>query len=1217
MMLLFTFFVVLGAFVSAVCLQCSAVVYIQPTEEEKCPENASTCVSINDFGKMVNNLSFYSAELVVHFIKGTHSLSLRELVVFSNLSNAIFKGEERILHETLQSAVVINCTQYSGGFAFINSSMIIFQYINITNCGGYVKDFSSVSFSDLSDLQKAALGFFNVGSVSIDYVSVKSRSQTSGLVVITSGCNLTISNSLFTKTAAGALDFITGANVAIIYTDPTNCIPHKSANVLVSNTSVTDKCIGIHILLAQSLYRVDLVLDSVVSSGNIVANIVILSREIVMPTYNLTLINSVIGRTFANDGYGLVIITGPKIANHFDLGIDVPLHCSYAQNLPVPNATITIANSVFNYSVGSGIWIGFENVKYISNVLIASTKICHNFGSVSGLLVYSNAYQGQVYVTLTNVTLYDNKYIPRSAVNTIFGFGNKSSAIYAYLITILKMSNVSITSSINSTGLTTYSTAVVLCDGCTSIIHNNTGFDGGGLAMYGNSYLFLGEDSVLTFTNNTAKRGGAIFVDTGYYAVSTPICFFQMQYDDDFSMYNSATVYFSGNQATIAGSVLYGGNIDDCLLLTQTPALGRKYFNETFDYSTQHGRSVLSSEPLDVCFCENNVLNCNIYILDNLSAYPGKQVKISVAPVGQHKGIVPGVIEVQYNFQLAQPQYHNAQAQNCTTINITQVYNDFFNYSIYSLGVLISNPMSRFLNITLTNCPPGFRMSNKTKICDCEHLTSITESIKCDAATNTLKRQGDVWVGMAHSENNSSHCLIVRTPCPFDYCNTNSLTFPISDPDSQCALNRRGVLCGECKNNYSLALGSNNCVPCPDSFHLLYIIPFVAAGFSLVIFLMGLNLTVSIGTINGLIFYASIVQISESTGIFDHRSTPVLTQFIAWLNLDLGIETCLYKEMTAYQKVWLQFAFPLYIWFIIAMVIVLCRYSKWLSNKVGGNIVQVLATLILLSFTKIFRTFAPALTWIHLTCVNTNKTTAVWYVDGNVQHSSVKQALLISAAVLFLLLAVPYTLALLLDPLIERYLTRVRVFRNWWVKFKPFTDAYHGPYKDNCRFWTGLLLLIRMVFTLVSVFLDTYTTLVFITTSTTVLLALMVFFGGTYQNKYLNALECTCLLNLALLSAIYNPWYDKVKGDLVEITIVSLSVAFVMFVGVLVYHLYQRLIKINCFKKLFIDKINRSANEEPEPFLEDEDDMFEQLVEPTSSIVCMRRETMINSNYRY
>ena len=60
---------------------------------------------------------------------------------------------------------------------------------------------------------------------------------------------------------------------------------------------------------------------------------------------------------------------------------------------------------------------------------------------------------------------------------------------------------------------------------------------------------------------------------------------------------------------------------------------------------------------------------------------------------------------------------------------------------------------------------------------------------------------------------------------------------------------------------------------------------------------MVLNLTVSIGTINGLIFYASIVKTSESTGIFfPNGSISVLSQFIAWLNLDLGIETCFYMS---------------------------------------------------------------------------------------------------------------------------------------------------------------------------------------------------------------------------------------------------------------------------------------------------------------------------------
>ena len=115
---------------------------------------------------------------------------------------------------------------------------------------------------------------------------------------------------------------------------------------------------------------------------------------------------------------------------------------------------------------------------------------------------------------------------------------------------------------------------------------------------------------------------------------------------------------------------------------------------------------------------------------------------------------------------------------------------------------------------------------------------------------------------------------------------------------------------------------------------------------------------------------------------------------------------------------------------------------------------QVLATLILLSFTKIFRTFAPALTWIKLSC-ESNSTT-VWYVDGNVSYFSLKHYILIAAAVLFLLLAVPYTLALLFDAVIEKYLTKISFFRRQWIKFKPFVDAYHGPYKDNCRFWTGL-----------------------------------------------------------------------------------------------------------------------------------------------------------------
>ena len=492
-----------------------------------------------------------------------------------------------------------------------------------------------------------------------------------------------------------------------------------------------------------------------------------------------------------------------------------------------------------------------------------------------------------------------------------------------------------------------------------------------------------------------------------------------------------------------------------------------------------------------------------------MTAYPGEEINISVVTVGQENGVTPGLIKIQPHGNTTVPGIiYSTVPMNCTTILFTPIAD-----VNYSLTLLHSTVGSVEINIEKIECPLGFQTSNKTGSCECMEIKQKASSyslniiILCDAANNKVSRKGDAWIG------NISDCVIVQTPCPFVYCQLTQTNISFADPDLQCALDRMGVLCGGCKDNFSLVLGSNKCKNCTDSFHLALIIPFAAAGFGLVALLMVLNLTVSIGTINGLIFYASIVKISESTGIFfPNGPLPVLSLFIAWLNLDLGIETCFYPGMKAYHKVWLQFVFPLYIWFIIATIIVLCRYSTWLSNKIGGNVVQVLATLILLSFTKIFRTFAPALTWVELSCVK--NVTTVWYVDGNIQYSSSKHAALIAAAVLFLLLAVPYTLALLFDTVIEKCLTRIRCFRRQWIKFKPFIDAYHGPYKDNCRFWTGLLLLVRMSFTLVSLHMDTYATLVFITTSTSVLLSLMVFFGGVYQNNYLNILECLSLLNL-------------------------------------------------------------------------------------------------------
>ena len=1071
------------------------------------------------------------------------------------------------------------CTEHSStGIAFVDSSNITFRYITITNCGA---DMLNNTISADITLGNASLWYLSVGNIAIDHASVQNGSG-SGLQIITEGADLSITTSSFARNGVqGGIDI---ANVIIQYTDSLNCDP-QIYNTLITNTNIshlpfhpsTIWSFGLAMAIIQSSYRATIVLDSViVYRNNGLGNIVI--RSINVPNYNLTIHNSYISDT---NGSGLEIMTRSNV---------ITQKC-FANTNSITSISIANSKFVFLREYYWSIGFVFEGINYPVRIMIESTEISHNVVYLSALYLLTYAYQSQVHVVLQNVTINNNTC--SWSQNDYKSTSQQPSAVRAEYVSSLLLNNVSITNN-NATGLLAYRTVILVNSNSASVFHNNTGIDGGGLAMYENSYLVFEENSLLNFTNNMAQqRGGAIYVHT---QLPNSPCFFQYS---EGTKSRSTKANFFGNNAKIAGTFLFGGD-QYCLIFNNPGNYTNDNFSVTFNYSAQTGPSVISSGPTRVCFCDdNNTINCSQTQL-TMTAYPGEEINISVVTVGQKDGVAPGLLKIEpLGNASASMEIHNTTAMNCTTIAFTPIA---VHYSLTTLDSTGSN--SVMLNIEKSDCPLGFQISTKTGACDCKELNNKATSIKCDAATNTISRQGDIWIG------NISDCIVVHSPCPLDYCKSTNANFSFADPNHQCALNRKGILCGGCKSNFSLGLGSNKCIQCPDSFHLGLIIPFAAAGFGLVALLMVLNLTVSIGTINGLIFYASIVKISESTGIFfPNGLIPVLSQFIAWLNLDLGIETCFYRGMTAYAKVWLQFAFPLYIWFIIATIIVLCHYSTWLSNRIGGNVVQVLATLILLSFTKTFHTVILAMKFTKLSCVNNE---LVWSVDGNVPYFSSKHYILMAAVILFLLIAIFYTLALLFDAVIEKYLTRIRFFRKQWIKFKPFVDAYHGPYKDNCRFWTGLLLLVRMSFTLVALFFDTYIALIFITTSTSVLLSLMVFFGGVYQKNYLNILEWSSLINLILLSAIYSSLYRKLSVQQV-VTIISVSVAFIVFIGALVYHISLRVKNVKCFKKFVINKFNRTNSEESERLLEDEDYVYKQLVQPTSTDVWMKRESLIYS----
>ena len=148
--------------------------------------------------------------------------------------------------------------------------------------------------------------------------------------------------------------------------------------------------------------------------------------------------------------------------------------------------------------------------------------------------------------------------------------------------------------------------------------------------------------------------------------------------------------------------------------------------------------------------------------------------------------------------------------------------------------------------------------------------------------------------------------------------------------------------------------------------------------------------------------------------------------------------------MDAYAKTWLQFAFPLYVWVLISIVIVLSYYSSTAAKMIGHNPVAVLSTLFLLSYTKILRTIITALSFTILEYPD-GLSVGVWLHDGNIRYLKGKHIpLFVTALLVLLLLFLPYTIILMFGQLSHR------LNANRWTK--PFLDAYHAPFILKYRF---------------------------------------------------------------------------------------------------------------------------------------------------------------------
>ena len=716
------------------------------------------------------------------------------------------------------------------------------------------------------------------------------------------------------------------------------------------------------------------------------------------------------------------------------------------------------------------------------------------------------------------------------------------------------------------------------------IFANNSAIEGGALYLSLAWSLDLGNNSIIQFKNNSAtKAGGALY---GTFPQYWP-CFLSVREHSIFSK-----VEFESNTASSGKGIhIYGGSTrssfctDTWLTL---PYCGKDAgnINITFSPNLNNSLSPVSSDPKRVCLCDANgkpqCTELSKIFQNNIKVIPGESINISIVVVGQDFGATTGWVyakiqkETKNDVQHSKYQWYLSRAK-CLIVNYTvnatsskdhevlYLYttspsNKIWNQTAMENSIsaytqqngcidtnLLQTPV--YFNISLLKCPKGFTF--KRQQCHCFPVL-INSHINCYLLNNKgyLQWSGSIWVGDKDSDaQESSNKILFSRYCPLSYCNTSLKTVELEiDPNAQCAFNRAGLLCGGCKENYSLAIGSSRCIKCSSNSYLALFIVFAAAGLVLLIFIFSLNLTVSQGLINGLVFYANIVWDYKIMLTYSSQPKTIMLPFrifIAWLNLDFGVETCLVVGLTAFWKTWLQFLFPVYIWGIAGVIIIVCRYSTRLTNFIGDRAVPLLATLFYLSYMKLLRTVVSAFNLRKLTSYPSGSKITVWYLDGNLLYFKPPHIYLfvasLAASVFF---CIPFTLFLLS----VRWLRKISHLRplRWINKFTPIYDACFAPLHDNHHQLFGLLLLIRgillIILSIMSDSANPRTMNLLILFIVTVLLLLYVMFSKEVFKSYVvKILEGVSILNLCLLSflAMYAPHK--------EIIITEVSIGFAVF----------------------------------------------------------------------
>ena len=410
--------------------------------------------------------------------------------------------------------------------------------------------------------------------------------------------------------------------------------------------------------------------------------------------------------------------------------------------------------------------------------------------------------------------------------------------------------------------------------------------------------------------------------------------------------------------------------------------------------------------------------------------------------------------------------------------------------------------------------------------------------------------------------------------CLPTYCNRRIRTFNLTDTNILCTNNHAGRSCGACVDGFSRVFGSNACQRCKNVW-LATIVLYSVLGIILVLLLLMLRLTVAVGAINGVIFFCNVMSINEEL-FFNTNQFSFLRVVFSLVNLDLGFEVCFFDEMPQIIKTGLQFVFPVYLWLLILLFVLTgkCYFRRRKSSSY--SIVPVLATLILLSYSKLLCTIVNVFSFMKIQYAsnesnyNTDQQLIAWQPDPNLEYFQGWHSVLFLIALAFLLFfVVPFALASTFPRIILR--------SKKMSYFFPLLDCFYAPYKDKYRYWLGIRLIILIYLSGMESIIFAYQEALLLSTIVVVVIsAILQAYVCPFKNMTMDMLDLSLTGIFILLSVITLYSYPSAYGyGTVSIAVDILgSMALFLFCIVILGHINNVVKHAKWYKKvnLFLER---------------------------------------------